>query len=83
MSRANDAAYPVNTTNESNPGAFEPHFGLTLREHFAGLAMQGILANEASANFAPRVHGAHVDIAGAAVKMADALLAELSKPVTP
>jgi len=42
-------------------------WGLTKREYFAGLAMQGILSN----------HGVHSDIAKWAVEQADSLLKEL------
>lgn len=44
--------------------------GLTKREHFAGLAMQGLLADF-------QVDGTHKEISNVAIKMADALLAEL------
>lgn len=48
------------------------HAGLTKREHFAGLAMQGLLAN-------PNRDFYHADLADEATKHADALLAELAK----
>ena len=51
--------------------------GLTKREHFAGLAMQGILS--ASLN----MHDYPKEIAQDAVAHADALLAALSAPVQP
>lgn len=47
-------------------------FGMTLRAHFAGLAMQARLANAA-------VNGDAEAHAKAAVKYADALIAELNK----
>ena len=46
--------------------------GLTKREYFAGLAMQGVMAWDAS--------GTEADAAHYAVGYADALLAELAKP---
>ena len=46
--------------------------GLTKREHFAGLAMQGMLSDES-------VAGTAQDVASCAVRQADALLAELDK----
>jgi hypothetical protein len=49
-------------------------FGLTKREYFAGLALQGILAGSAG-SVAP---GASV-MAAAAITLADALLEELVK----
>lgn len=48
---------------------FEDNKGLTKREYFAGLAMQGIVDRYLN----------YEDIAHDAVKMADALLAELNK----
>ena len=53
------------------------HMGLTKREYFAGLAMQGILAS----NTEGLAHG-HIDMSGiiqSAVRASDALLAELEK----
>ena len=49
---------------------FEDNKGLTKREYFAGLAMQGMSSSDLT----------YEDIAHDAVKMADALLAELDKP---
>lgn len=40
------AAFPLNTTNEDNVGAFYPHEGMTLRDYFASKAMQGICAHQ-------------------------------------
>lgn len=51
-------------------------FGLTKREYFAGLAMQGILAN---ASVVYKENGIKL-IASEGVRMADALLAALTKP---
>lgn len=53
---------------------------MTLREHFAALAMQGVLGN-AALNTLPTVSGedAMLTIAKAAVRGADILLAELAK----
>ncbi len=57
-------------------------YGITLREYYAGLAMQGLLANEARCPRA-EVEGApqaYVHMAArVAIEFADALLAELSK----
>ncbi len=47
--------------------------GLTKREHFAGLAMQGLLANEVD------IQRGYFETANAAVKMADELLKQLEK----
>jgi len=48
---------------------FEDNKGLTKREYFVGLAMQGMAGSDLI----------YEDIAHDAVKMADALLAELNK----
>lgn len=53
---------------------FEDNKGLTKREYFAGLAMQGMLADPNASNFKPPF------IAGLAVDFSDALLKELDKP---
>lgn len=50
--------------------------GLTKREYFAALAMQGILANRTVQSFS---NGFHVGLSEDAVKHADALIAELNK----
>lgn len=49
--------------------------GLTIREHFAGLALQGILAN-------PERVGSFSEAAEAAVLFADALIDELNRKVS-
>jgi hypothetical protein len=57
--------------------------GMTLREYYAGLAMQGLLANKyvrpniADINPTPRPENAQ--LMQVAVQMADALIAELEK----
>jgi hypothetical protein len=48
--------------------------GLTKREYFAGLAMQGICANPSDGNFTDREHAMET-----AVAVADTLLAALEK----
>ncbi len=53
------------------------NIGLTKREHFAGLAMQGLLAGENAT--AATYHWNKVDFGAQAVEMADALLAALEK----
>ena len=50
---------------------FEDNKGLTKREYFAGLAMQGMLTDHTNS---------YEPIPYDAVRMADALLAELDKP---
>jgi hypothetical protein len=48
--------------------------GLTKREHFAGLAMQGLLSNNKSTG-----ENLYLDMSEVSVFIADALLAELDK----
>lgn len=52
---------------------YRTHYGLTKREHFAAMAMQGYLANYA---------GLEKSLAELSVDMADALIAELNKERT-
>ena len=63
-----ECAFPVLETDTGI--AFHP--GLTKREHFAGLAMQGILAHSFG-------RGNADELAVQSIKCADALLRELSK----
>lgn len=53
--------------------------GITLREHFAGEAMKSIVTGFLG-NSRGEISMEYADIAVGAVKVADALLAELSKP---
>lgn len=79
MTNARAPAFPmqdviVNTINAKD--------GLTKREYFAGLALQGILANPkyCEPEFANALQNLGINIPGGlAVQIADALLAELAK----
>lgn len=77
MSRGDECAYSVPATDHT-----PPVYGLTIREHFAAMAMQGILANPQSAENANdlgrKTFVAYV--AEDAVAHADSLLAELERP---
>jgi len=75
MTKANDNVYPVvlqhGLTHDSHVEA-----GLTIRELFAAMAMQGTCSNyDIWSNTSAR------EIAGHAVEQADALIAELNKEV--
>lgn len=74
MSNGNEPSQPVidDCISTHNKEIF---YGLTKREHFTGLAMQGILSHSFG-------RGNPEELAVAAVCIADALLAELDKPVT-
>lgn len=60
---------PQRPWNDESANGFP---GLTKREYFAAMAMQGLLAND--------YKGSASIFAGKSVQMADALLAELKKP---
>lgn len=74
-----------------NPGAFpfqdvtaqgepcEPHFGMTLRDWFAGQALAGMLPNEDMPWSSDHAEIEASTIANAAYELADAMLAERSK----
>jgi hypothetical protein len=70
VSRATEPAFPV-------PGLqTDPDFnGLSVREHFAAMAMQGLLASETLDYHA----SSNESLARHAVAKADALIAELAK----
>ncbi len=69
----------MSATNDNAPAypcmSYSAPSGLTKRELFAAMAMQGIASNPNAAT----TEGPDV-VAGAAVEAADALLAELAKP---
>jgi hypothetical protein len=68
--RGDEPAYPeAGMTGLPNGDFLYGRSGMTLREHYAGLAMQGYTAN--GANLSPR------DVAHWALEYADALIAEL------
>lgn len=65
MTRANEPAFP----HRNHLGV---HAGMTLREYYAGLAMQGLLA-------CPDTPDSYILAGRAAVVMADALLAAIAE----
>jgi hypothetical protein len=75
MTNASDPMFP--TIQQTNPNSFDTVLGLTIREHFAAMAMQGIYAgssNALSIRFNDRV-----TIALDAVTAADALIKALNQ----
>lgn len=70
MSRANLPAAPTQWSAQMPASGPAYMTGLTIREHFAGLAMQGLCAGPERPNIK--------DVAEAAVMVADALLAALA-----
>lgn len=73
MSNANEPAFPVITTDitPSDASVVYSTGGLTKREYFAAMAMQGLLACEATNEDSKE------QIVESSVEMADALLDEL------
>jgi hypothetical protein len=57
--------------------------GLSIREHFAGLALQAIIGTAAAPCLTGGLEGAEQATAISAIKIADALIAELAKPSEP
>lgn len=76
MSNANKSAFPHPLIQRSQGGSIEPTIGMTLREYFAGLAMQSLLQGSATEILLRRTG---VTFSDHAVRCADALLAELAK----
>lgn len=82
MTNANDLAYPVPDTVAKliHEGYYfnDQYLGLTKREYFAAMAMQGLLANYA----ANGMYGNYVEypmVEKAAVSQADALIKALNE----
>lgn len=77
MENQNEPAFPTEYTEiEQGERVLFYKDGLTKREYFAGLAMQGICASIKELPFG-------YSTADMAVMLADALLAELAKPQKP
>lgn len=76
MSRADDAAFPIPAIAGPNGDWIWGAAGLTVREHFAAMAMQGLLANS---TYDLNGKGIVSLIANSSVRMADTLIAELAK----
>lgn len=74
MTRANEPAFPTVRTKSHYSTDINVHSvgGMTLREYYAGLAMQGLLA-------CPDPPDSDILAGRAAVVMADALLAALAE----
>ena len=78
MNNADTSIYNTGLTQEEMEGFGNKfHQGLTKREHFAAIAMQGWLARCSTVPHTYKLDPS--DIAEVAVSMADALLKELNK----
>jgi len=76
MENGNKGAFSIPAFYHPDFGIDGPQQGLTKREYFAGLAMQGVLSH--NSKYSPTPNQA-ADIAMYAVQIADALLEELNK----
>lgn len=77
MGRGDEHAFPVAGMQAPNDNFIWPTGGLTIREHFAATAMQGMLAARLGDDCSVPA------VAESAIQYADALIAELAKPATP
>jgi hypothetical protein len=77
---ADSPAFPhfVPIKHEDDTDDFWPKPGMTLRQHFAGLAMQGFLASLTESE--AQTFGTPDHVAQTSVAYADALLLALEKP---
>lgn len=79
----NESAYPTldwGTNQASGEIIYQQHGGLTKREYFAGLAMQGLCANTGIIRPNQDNEKEHSDFADVCIMYADALLKQLSNP---
>jgi hypothetical protein len=82
MKSSNDPAFPLNSESAqcfALTGVYQTHYGLTKREYFAAMAMQGILAGHYKYFEGNDDVSVPDMVAKYAVKYADALLDELNK----
>lgn len=77
MTEPNERVYP-STTQGSTPFSSLTHLGLTKREYFAAMAMQGICANT-NYSLGEIEQGACCNIVDASLAVADQMIAELNK----
>ena len=78
----NKPAFPVQGFSFDHKGetlCYKPEPGITIREHYAGLAMQGMLGGDYEEGAHWRHDSTYDTFAENAVCMADALIAELEK----
>ena len=70
MKNGEQGAFACPDNGNEYTTTWQGQVGLTKREYFAGLAMQGMLSNS-------RMEGSTVDLAKAAVKVSDEILKQL------
>jgi hypothetical protein len=76
MNNGNESAYPAQELDGGGMPRTAAQWGLTKRELFAAMAMQGWCASDGNSG---AVYKSFEDLAEASVKAADALLAELAE----
>jgi len=76
----NDTAHPVIHQNQDGTIQYDVNFGLTKREHFAAMAMQGMASSDYwSENFSDKKIEYLQKAMEIAVKTADELINQLNK----
>ena len=79
MITGKEAAMPLGIVDGRSGETTVKNQGLTIRQHFAAMAMQALYSN----NLMVDRFGCGETVAEEAVKLADALIAELNKTTTP
>jgi hypothetical protein len=85
MKNSNKSVFPFIELNEITGKPFDQQFGLTKREHFAAMAMQGILSNSNQVEKF-QVNDWGIDsnrVAQCAIDCADELLRQLDNQQSP
>jgi len=80
MEIGNQNAYPVTIEDNGNPSI--THLGLTKREYFAAMAMQGLLSNPEfikGGSFDFKSRGTEEKLSSISTQLADELLKKLDK----
>lgn len=80
MEIGNQNAYPVTIEDNGNPSV--THLGLTKREYFAAMAMQGLLSNPEfikGGSFDFKSRGTEEKLSSISTQLADELLKKLDK----
>lgn len=77
----NEPAYPKSAFYHPDGGLDQPNDGMSLRQHFAGLAMQGLVMQQLPVDRALNEANSTLvnSIAAASVKMAGALISALNQ----
>ena len=80
MENRNQSAYPVTIEDNGNPSI--THLGLTKREYFAAMAMQGLLSNPEfikGGSFDFKSRGTEEKLSSISTQLVDELLKKLDK----